>query len=117
MNFNERLTFFDNIKVSDNIIDNLNEIGENIVININFIKRLNHRIYNWYVYGDHLLLRFILGRGAFRKDINDKCILCKNSDNSQQDKINQQEQIKAQIKKEKKSYYGHILIFCVLLLV
>ena len=41
MNFNERLTFYDNIKVSDNIIDNLNEIGENIAININFIKRLN----------------------------------------------------------------------------
>ena len=37
--------------------------------------------------------------------------------NSQIDKINQQEQIKAQIKKEKKSYYGHILIFCVLLLI
>jgi len=37
--------------------------------------------------------------------------------NSQQDKINQQDQIKAQIKKEKKSYYGHILIFCVLLLI
>ena len=37
--------------------------------------------------------------------------------NYQQDKINQQEQIKDQIKKEKKSYYGHILIFCVLLLI
>ena len=37
--------------------------------------------------------------------------------NSQQEKINQQEQIKAQIKKEKKSYYGHILIFGVLLLI
>ena len=31
----------------------------------------------------HLLLRFILGRGAFRKDINDKCILYKNCNNSQ----------------------------------
>ena len=37
--------------------------------------------------------------------------------NYQQDKISQQEQIKDQIKKEKKSYYGHILIFCVLLLI
>ena len=26
-NFNEKLEFYDNIKVSDNIIDNLNEIG------------------------------------------------------------------------------------------
>ena len=89
MNFNERLTFYDNIKVSDNIIDNLNEIGENIAININFIKRLNDRIYNWYVDGDHLLLRFILGRGVFRNDINDKCILCKNSDNSQEHVVNE----------------------------
>ena len=88
MNFNERLTFYDNIKVSDNIIDNLNEIGENIAININFIKRLNDRIYNWYVDGDHLLLRFILGRGAFRNDINENCILCKNCDNSQEHVIN-----------------------------
>ena len=55
MNFNEKLTFYDNIKVSDNIIDNLNEIGQNLAININFIKRLKHRIYNWYVDGDHLL--------------------------------------------------------------
>ena len=89
MNFNEKLTFYDNIKVSDNIIDNLNEIGQNLAINNNFIKRLNHRIYNWYVDGDHLLLRFILGRGAFRNDINDKCILCKNCDNSQEHVINE----------------------------
>ena len=88
MNFNEKLTFYDNIKVSDNIIDNLNEIGQNLAINNNFIKRLNHRIYNWYVDGDHLLLRFILGRGAFRNDINDNCILCKNCDNSQEHVIN-----------------------------
>ena len=60
----------------------------NLSININFIKRLNHRIYNWYVDGDHLLLRFILGRGAFRKDINDICILCNEADNSQEHVIN-----------------------------
>ena len=41
-----------------------------------------------YVDWDHLLLRFILGRGAFREDINDKCILCKNCDNSQEHVIN-----------------------------
>ena len=75
MNFNEKLTFYDGIEGSNSIIDNLNEIGENIAININFIKRLNDRIYNWYVDGDHLLLRFILGRCAFRNDINDKCII------------------------------------------
>ena len=57
-------------------------------ININFIKRLNHRIYNWYIDGDHLLLRFILCRGEFRKDINDKCIFVKNRDNSQEHVIN-----------------------------
>ena len=49
---------------------------------------MNYRIYNWYVDEDHLLLRFILGRGAFVKDINNKCILCKNSDNSQEHVIN-----------------------------
>ena len=43
----------------------------------------------WYVDGDHLLLRFILGRGAFSNDINDKCILCKNSDNSQEHVVNE----------------------------
>ena len=48
MNFNEKLTFYDNIKVIDKK-DNLNEIRQNLAININFIKRLNHRIYNWYV--------------------------------------------------------------------
>ena len=51
------------------------------LIKINWIKRLLYRIYNWYVDGDHLLLRFILGRGSFRNNINDKCILCKNCDN------------------------------------
>ena len=71
MNFKEKLTFYDKIKVSNSIIDNLNEIWQNIEININFLNRLYNRIYNWYVDGDHLLLRFILGRGAFRNDIND----------------------------------------------
>ena len=32
MNFNEKLTFYDNIKVNDNIIDNLNEIGQNSLL-------------------------------------------------------------------------------------
>ena len=34
-------------------------------------------------------LRFILGRSAFRNDINDKFILCKNSDNSQEYVVNE----------------------------
>ena len=79
MNFKEKLTFYNKINVSNSIIENLNEIGQNIEININFINRLHYRIYNWYVDGEHLLLRFILlGRGAFHKDINDKCIKPKN---------------------------------------
>ena len=50
MNFKEKLTFYNKLEVSDNIIDKLNEIGENIVINTNnFINRLYYRIYNWYV--------------------------------------------------------------------
>ena len=89
MNFKEKLTFYDKIEISNSIIDNLNEIGQNITININFHNRLYNRIYNWYVDGDNLLLRFILGRGTFRKDINDKRILCKDSDNSQEHVINE----------------------------
>ena len=81
--------FYDKIEVSNNIIDNLNEIGQNFAININFINILHYRIYNWYVNGDHLLLRFILGRGAFSEDINDKCILCKNCDYFQEHVINE----------------------------
>ena len=88
MNFKKKLTFYDRIKVSNSIIDNLNEIGQNIEININFINRLHNRIYNWYVDGDHIFLIFILGGGAFRNDINDKCILSKNSDNSQEHVVN-----------------------------
>ena len=87
----------------NNTIDNLNEIGQNLVININFIKRLNYRIYNWYVDWDHLLLIFILDRGAFRKDINDRCILCKDSDNSQEHVINdcaKTEKLRVKLKKE-----------------
>ena len=98
-----KVTFYDIIQVSDNIINNLNEIGQNYAININFIKRLNYRIYNWYVDGDHLLLRFILGRGAFRKDINDKCILCKDADNSEEHVINEcakTEKIRTKLTKE-----------------
>ena len=78
----------DEINIILHIIDNLNEIGENLVININFLQRLHDRIYNWYVDGDHLRLRFILGRGAFNSDITEKCILFKDSDNSQEHVVN-----------------------------
>ena len=88
MNFNEKLTFYDKIEVSNSIIDNLNEIGQNITININSHNILHNRIYNWYVDGVHLLLRFILGRGAFHNDINDKCILCENNCNIQEHVLN-----------------------------
>ena len=85
MNFKEKLTFYDKILISNSIIDNLNEKRQNITININFINRLHIRIYNWYVDNDHLLLlRFILSRDAFRNDINDKCILCKDCGISQE---------------------------------
>ena len=53
-----------------------------------FNKRLNNRIYNWYIDGVHLLLRFILGRNAFRKHINNKCILCENNGNIQEHVLN-----------------------------
>ena len=52
MNFKEKLTFYDKIEVSNSIIDNLNEIGQNITININFLNILFNRIYNWYVDGE-----------------------------------------------------------------
>ena len=45
----------------------------------------------------------ILGRGAFRKDIKDRCILCKDSDNSQEHVINdcaKTEKLRAKLKKE-----------------
>ena len=41
------------------------------------------------MYDDNLLLRFILDRGDFRNDINDKCILCKDSNNSQEHIVNE----------------------------
>ena len=45
-------------------------------IHEDFKGRLNNRIYSWYVDGDFLLLKFMCHRGAFRKDINEKCLLC-----------------------------------------
>ncbi len=39
-------------------------------INQGFISRLKHRIYNWYVDSDFILLKFMCHRGSFREDIN-----------------------------------------------
>ena len=39
MNFKEKLTIYDKIEVSNSIIDNLNEMGENIKINFNFLNK------------------------------------------------------------------------------
>ena len=38
MNFNEKLTFYDKIELSNSIIDNLNEIGQNIIIILILLK-------------------------------------------------------------------------------
>ena len=71
-----------NIK-GDVIYNNLKSIGNefNYDINKDFRKRLNKRIYSWYVDGDFLLLRYMCHRGAFREDINEKCLFCKTEDN------------------------------------
>ncbi len=53
--------------------------------------------------GCHKFFILILGRSAFRKDINDRCILCKDSDNSQEHVINdcaKTEKLRAKLKKE-----------------
>ena len=65
------------------IYNSLKDIGNNFEYNIHedFRRRLNKRIYTWYVDGDFLLLRYMCHRGAFRKDIFEKCVLCKTEDN------------------------------------
>ena len=65
----------------DIIFNNLRNIGKkfNYDINKDFRRRINKRIYSWYVDGDFLLLRY--HRGAFREDIIEKCVFCKTEDN------------------------------------
>ena len=74
--FNESLTTF--------------VIGSNFeyYIHEDFRRRLNKRIYTWYIDGDFLLLKFMCHRGAFRKDINEKCLLCETEDNGIEHVIN-----------------------------
>ena len=65
---NEKLNKYNNIiektigNIKDDIIyDNLKNIGKefNYDINKDFRRRLNKRIYSWYVDGDFLLLRYV----------------------------------------------------------
>ena len=96
--FHEKLNIYD--KVIENTIDNtkgniiynsLKNIGEEYNYNIHedFKRRLNNRIYSWYVDGDFLLLRFMCHRGAFREDINKKCLLCEKDNNGIEHVINE----------------------------
>ena len=103
--FNEKLTIYDNI-IRENIkeeefekadIEQINnnkfiKLGNeyNYIINNSYFERLNKRIYNWFVDEDHLLLKFMTGRGSFRKDIPglEKCVLCKVEDNGIEHVIN-----------------------------
>ena len=88
--FNEKLNIYNNIieKIIGNIkgdiiFNNLRNIGNefNYDINKDFRRRLNKRIYSWYVDGDFLLLRYMCYRGAFREDIIEKCVFYKTEDN------------------------------------
>jgi len=93
--FQEKLTIYDDIikktlevKTIPNdgkifIFKNIKTIGQNYNVNVdqNFTKRLKSSIYNWYVDGDFLLLKYMCHRGAFRSDIFEKCILCKKENN------------------------------------
>ena len=70
--------------------NSLKNIGSNFeyYIHEDFRRRLNKRIYTWYTDGDFLLLRFMCHRGAFREDINKKCLLCEKEDNGIEHVIN-----------------------------
>ena len=63
-------------------------------INEDFRRRLNKKIYTWYINGKFLLLRFMCHRGAFREDINEKYLLCEKEDNGIEHVINNCKKIK-----------------------
>jgi len=76
--FDEKLNIYDKVieitinNTKGNILYNsLKNIGNNFeyYIHEDFRRRLNKRIYTWYIDGDFLLLKFMCHRGAFRKDI------------------------------------------------
>ena len=87
--FDEKLNIYDNViektigNIKGDTSNNLKIIGNefNYDINKDFRRRLNKRIYTWYIDGDFLLIKFMCHRGAFRKDINEKCLLCETEDN------------------------------------
>ena len=65
-------------------------IGDQGIYINDLIEDLDYKAFEILAYADdHLLLRFVLGRGAFRNYINDKCIQCKDSDNSPEHVINE----------------------------
>ena len=101
--FHEQLNIYDKIiekiigNTKGNIIYNsLKNISKEYNYNIHedFKKRLNNRIYTWYVDGDFLLLKFMCQRGAFRKDINEKCLLCDKENTGIKHVINDCEKLK-----------------------
>jgi hypothetical protein len=105
--FHEKLNIYD--KVIENTIGNtkgniiynsLKNIGKEYNYNIHedFKRRLNNRIYSWYVDGDFLLLRFMCHRGAFREDINKKCLLCEKDNNGIEHVINECEKLEKERK-------------------
>ena len=53
-----------------------------------FKRRPNNRIYTQYKDGNFLLLRFVCHRGAFREDMDAKCVLCEKEDNGIEHVIN-----------------------------
>ena len=95
--FHEELNIYNNIiektignLKGDILYNSLKNIGNNYdyYIHEDFRRRLNKRIYTWYVDGDFLLLKFMCHRGAFREDINEKCLLCEKEDNGIEHVIN-----------------------------
>ena len=83
--FHEELNIYNNVikKTIGNIkgdilYNSLKNIGNDFkyYIHEDFRRRLNKRIYTWHIDGDFLLLKFMCHRGAFREDINRKCLLC-----------------------------------------
>ena len=84
--FNEKLNIYDNVLEKtignikgDIIYNNLKDIDNefNYDINKDFRRRLNKRIYSWFVDRDFLLLRYMCHRGAFWKDINENVYFVK----------------------------------------
>ena len=95
--FHEKLNIYDKVieitiknTKGDILYNSLKNIGSNFeyYIHEDFRRRLNKRIYTWYIDGDFLLLKFMCHRGAFRKDINEKCLLCETEDNGIEHVIN-----------------------------